>query len=129
MHSLRLVLIAGMAALTVGCASSRAPSASGVARLEQQRASRPNDAAVARSLGIAYYKQGKFTEARPVLEQAVRLDPRDGAASLYLGLTAEQQKDLPAAKAAYQTYVRFGRTSRVRRQLCPRRSARRRRSR
>src|SRR5205085_11595656 len=47
----------------------------------------------------------------------VRLDPRDGAASLYLGLTAEQQKDLPAAKAAYSTYIRFGRTSRVRKQL------------
>lgn len=117
MHSLRLALAAGVAALTVGCASSRQPSAGGVARLEQARAARPNDAAVARSLGIAYYKQGKYTEARPVLEQAVRLDPRDGAASLYLGLTAEQQKDLPAAKAAYQTYIRFGRTSRVRRQL------------
>lgn len=116
MRSLRLVLAAAVAALVFVPAAS-AQNNKGIAKLEAARAARPNDAAVARSLGIAYYKQGKYAEARPVLEQAVRLDPRDGAASLYLGLTAEQQKDLPAAKAAYQTYVRFGRTSRVRRQL------------
>jgi len=45
------------------------------------------------------------------------LNPRDGAGSLYLGLTAERQNDLAGAKAAYQTYQRYGRTSRVRRQL------------
>jgi tetratricopeptide (TPR) repeat protein len=116
MRSLRLVLAATVASLAIVPAAS-AQNTKGIAKLEAARAARPNDAAVARSLGIAYYKAGKFAEARPVLEQAVRLDPRDGAASLYLGLTAEQQKDLPAAKAAYQTYVRFGRTSRVRRQL------------
>src|SRR5690349_348556 len=116
MRSLRLVIAAALATLAVvPAASAQNPKA--IAKLEAARAARPNDAAVARSLGIAYYKQGKYSEARPVLEQAVRLDPRDGAASLYLGLTAEQQKDLPAAKSAYQTYVRFGRTSRVRRQL------------
>jgi tetratricopeptide (TPR) repeat protein len=116
MRSLRFVIAAALATLAVvPAASAQNPKA--IAKLEAARAARPNDAAVARSLGIAYYKQGKYAEARPVLEQAVRLDPRDGAASLYLGLTAEQQKDLPAAKAAYQTYVRFGRTSRVRRQL------------
>ena len=116
MRSLRLVLAAAVASLAIAPAAS-AQNTKAIAKLEAARAARPNDAAVARSLGIAYYKGGKYTEARPVLEQAVRLDPRDGAASLYLGLTAEQQKDLPAAKAAYQTYVRFGRTSRVRRQL------------
>lgn len=104
-----------LAATTIVAAC--ATSAGGVARLEKARASRPNDAAVARSLGIAYYKAGKYAQARPLLDQAVRLDPRDGSAALYLGLTAEQQKDLPAAKAAYQTYVRFGRTSKVRKQL------------
>ena len=121
MRLLRLVLAIGVASLAAASAASAQRSAQqnnrGIARLEAARAQRPNDAAVARSLGIAYYKAGKFAEARPVLEQAVRLDPRDGSASLYLGLTAEQQKDLPAAKAAYQTYIRFGRTSRVRRQL------------
>jgi tetratricopeptide (TPR) repeat protein len=116
MRSLRLVLAATVATLAI-VPSASAQNTKGIAKLEAARAARPNDAAVARSLGIAYYKAGKFADARPVLEQAVRLDPRDGSSSLYLGLTAEQQKDLPAAKAAYQTYVRFGRTSRVRRQL------------
>jgi TolB-like protein len=36
---------------------------------------------------------------------------------LYLGLTAEQLNDITAARSAYQSYIRFGRTSRVRRQL------------
>jgi tetratricopeptide (TPR) repeat protein len=91
--------------------------ADGLTRLEKSRASRPNDAAVARSLGIAYYKAERYTNARTHLDQAVRLDPRDGAAALYLGLTAEQQKDMPGAKAAYQAYLRYGKTSKVRKQL------------
>ncbi len=109
MLSIRSLAAAGIVALTFGCASSGQMNAGGVARLERARASRPNDAAVARSLGIAYYKAGRY--------EAVRLDPRDGSAALYLGLTAERQKDIPAAKAAYQSYVRYGRTSKVRRQL------------
>jgi TolB-like protein len=116
MRSLRLSLAVLVALLATASAAS-AQNDKAIARLEAARAARPNDAAVARSLGIAYYKQNKFTEARTHLDQAVKLDPRDGAASLYLGLTAEQQKDLPAAKSAYSTYIRFGRTSRVRKQL------------
>lgn len=109
--------IVGAAVLAMGCASSGQMGATGVARLEKARAARPNDAAVARSLGIAYYKSGKFADARKNLSEAVRLDPRDGSAALYLGLTAEKQNDIAAAKVAYQGYVRYGRTSKVRRQL------------
>lgn len=110
-----LLLIAATT-IVAACATS-GTGAGGVARLERARASRPNDPAVARSLGIAYYKAGRYADARRALDQAVRLDPRDGSAALYLGLTAEQQKDLPGAKAAYQAYVRYGRTSKVRKQL------------
>lgn len=117
MSCTRFFIATGLLALVVGCASSGQMSAGGISRLERARAARPHDAAVARSLGIAYYKEGRFQDARTHLEQSVRLDPRDGAASLYLGLAAEQQQDLQAAKAAYQTYVQYGRTSRVRRQL------------
>lgn len=116
MRLIRAGLVAALAVGAAACAST-GQTAGGVARLERARTARPNDAAVARSLGVAYYKQGKYAEARPHLEQAVRLNPRDGTATLYLGLTAEQQQDLAAAKAAYQGYVRYGRTSRVRRQL------------
>lgn len=104
-------------ALATACASTGQARGDGVARLEQARTARPTDAGVARSLGIAYYRAGRFGHARAQLDSAVRIDPRDGTAALYLGLTAEQQQDFPAAKAAYTGYVRHGRTSRVRRQL------------
>lgn len=117
MVSIRSVIAVGLTAFAVACASSGQMNAGGISRLERARASRPNDAAVARSLGIAYYKTGRYDDARKQLTQAVRLDPRDGSAALYLGLTAERLHDLPAAKAAYQSYVRYGRTSKVRRQL------------
>jgi TolB-like protein len=117
MRSVLSKVAVGFAALAVGCASSGQMSADGVSRLERARASRPNDPAVARSLGIAYYKAGRYPAARAQLDRAVRLDPRDGTAVLYLGLTAEKQNDIPAARAAYQGYVQHGRTSRIRRQL------------
>ena len=118
MRFIRSLVAVGVAMLIVGCASSgQQMSATALKRLEQARASRPNDAAVARNLGIAYYKARRYADARTALTQATRLDPKDGTAALYLGLTAEQQKDIPAAKAAYQSYIRYGRTSRVRRQL------------
>jgi tetratricopeptide (TPR) repeat protein len=72
---------------------------------------------VNRSLGIAYYKANRYPEARVALEAANKIDARDGTTSLYLGLTAEAQNDLPAAKNAYASYIQYGRTSRVRGQL------------
>jgi len=123
MPSYRSLLPFALALLASACASSGQPRADGVARLEASRAARPSDAAIARSLGIAYYKTGRFDDARKQLDAAVTMNPRDGAAVLYLGLTAEQQKDIPAAKAAYQGYLRHGRTSRIRRQLEARHAA------
>lgn len=117
MRRTALVVWAGLVASTAGCASSGQLGGDGLARLEKSRESRPNDPAIARSLGIAYYKAAKYPEARSNLETAVRLDPRDGAAALYLGLTAEQTNDVAGAKSAYQTYVRYGKTSKVRKQL------------
>jgi len=116
MRRIGSIVLVGMVALATPCASfGQKPDAT--AKLEAARQKKPNDPAIARSLGIAYYKAGKFPEARSNLEVAVRLDPRDGAAALYLGLTAEEQKDIPAAKAAYQTYARFGKTAKVRKQI------------
>jgi len=121
MRFARSIVVVGVAVFAAGCATvsrgAATPDAGAIAKLEKQRAARPNDAAVARSLGIAYYKSDKLAEARTHLERAVKLDPRDGSATLYLGLTAEKQKDIPAARAAYQGYVRYGKTSKVRRQL------------
>ena len=60
---------------------------------------------------------GRLPEARQTLEQAAKADPTDGTTQLYLGLTAEAQDDLVAARQAYSSYVNFGRTARVRKLL------------
>lgn len=123
MRRLKSLMMVGMVGLAAGCASSGQMGTDSASRLEKSRQSRPNDPAVARSLGIVYYKAAKYPEAREHLEVAVRLDPRDGAAALYLGLTAEQQQDIGAAKSAYQMYARYGKTAKVRTQIEARLSA------
>jgi TolB-like protein len=107
-----------MALVGIGaCATGGAAGPEAIARLEREHTAQPRSEAVLRSLGIAYYKSGKFAEARATLEQAVKLEPRDGTAVLFLGLTAESQNDIPAARAAYGSYLHYGRTSRVRHAL------------
>ena len=107
------LLVGGLAA----CATGGMSAGDSVTRLEQQQRSSPTSAAVNRSLGIAYYKANRYAEARASLEAATKIDPKDGTTSLYLGLTDEELGDLSAAKAAYSSYIQFGRTSRVRSQL------------
>lgn len=109
-----------LAALLGACATGGAiptPTPGSVARLEREQRDTPASAAVNRALGIAYHQLHLYPEARAALETASRLDPKDGTTSLYLGMTAEAQNDLPAAKRAYSSYLEFGRTSRVRAQL------------
>jgi tetratricopeptide (TPR) repeat protein len=111
-----LVLLGAVTACATG-GGGNLTSGEAVTRLEQEQHAAPTSAAVNRSLGIAYYKANRFAEARTALEAASRLDPKDGTASLYLGLTDEALGDLPAARTAYASYIQFGRTSRVRSQL------------
>lgn len=106
-----------VAALLGACATGRVPTGEAIARLQAQRDRQPRAAAVHRSLGIALYKAGRYDEARSALADAARLDPRDGTTALYLGLAAEQQNDVAAARAAYTSYLRHGRTRRIRNQL------------
>lgn len=104
-----------MAIAFTGCAA-RAPLAA-ITRLERQRDARPEATKVLRALGIAYYRDGRFDDARRVLARAHELSPNDGTTSLYLGMAAEQRGDLAGARDAYASYVAHGRTSRVRAQL------------
>lgn len=105
------------ALVLAACASGGLTPAESIARLERDQRSAPQSATVNRSLGIAYYKAGRLAEARRALETASQLEPTDGTTALYLGLTAEAQNDLPTARRAYSSYLRYGRTSRVRGQL------------
>jgi TolB-like protein len=53
-------------------------------------------------------------EARAILDSAVALDPRDGVAAIFLGMTAESQGDFPAARAAYDRSVQVARSNELR---------------
>ena len=101
-------------ALAAGCASVQLTPQASIAKLEQQRAADPKSVAVLRALGVQYYKQQRYAEARAVLTEAASIAPTDGVVALYLGLSAEGMNDLPAAKAAYSSYLKVGRTQRVR---------------
>ena len=115
--TIRTVLSATTIALVTGCATVAPTPQVAIARLEQQRTASPKNVAVLRGLGVQYYKAQRYAEARAVLTQAATLAPNDGVVALYLGLSAEAMNDLPAAKAAYSSYLKVGRTSRVRSQL------------
>jgi TolB-like protein len=117
MHRTRSLLALLTCALLAGCATGRARPASTVARLERASVANPRSASVLRALGIAYYKAGQMARARTTLEQARTLAPKDGATALYLGLAAEQTGDVAVARAAYSSYLTYGKTRRVRRQL------------
>ena len=103
-------------ALSLGACAS-ATSGRSVANLEQAQRAQPRSFDANRSLGIAYYKAGRYAEARAALAAAADLQPRDGTTALYRGLAAEEAGDFADAKRAYSTYLAVGRTSRVRMQL------------
>lgn len=116
---------AAVLALTAasGCAAAISGSATNVARLEQQHRDNPSSERVQRSLGIAYFKANRLADARTSLQQATTTDSADGVAALYLGMTAEAQHDVPAARTAYQHYLGVGHTAGVRMQIAARLAA------
>jgi tetratricopeptide (TPR) repeat protein len=81
-----------------------------LAKLEAKRQANPNDARALRDLGIALFKLKRFSDARSVLTEASRINPKDGVTALYLGMSAEEMNDLPAANQAYTTYLATGKT-------------------
>jgi len=113
----RFVGATAVLVLGAGCATVQPTPQVAITRLEAQRAKSPKSVEVLRALGIQYYKAQRYTDARTVLSEAATEAPKDGVVALYLGMSAEGMGDLPAAKAAYSSYLKVGRTQRVRRQL------------
>ena len=101
-------LLVALGAFALPVAAQQRPDA--VVKLERERAANPGSLAANRALGIWYYKAGRFAEARPPLDQARQLDPKDGVSALYAGLAAEQMKDFTAARVAYNRYLEVGKT-------------------
>jgi tetratricopeptide (TPR) repeat protein len=108
------------ALLACGCATAISGSADNIARLEQARTSKPESEQVQRSLGIAYFKGNRLSDAHVALQRAASMAPADGMAALYLGLTAEAQNDLPSARTAYDNYLKVGKTRAVKKQIAER---------
>jgi TolB-like protein len=81
---------------------------------EQRRDKAPSSAEAQRRVGIAYYKLSRYADAAAALTRATSLDPRDGLAALYLGMTAEATNDLAAARSAYTRYLATGKTRKTR---------------
>jgi TolB-like protein len=103
--------------LGTGCASVQPTPQVAIARLEAKRTASPKSVEVLRALGIQYYKAQRYTDSRTVLAEAATMAPNDGVIALYRGLASEGLGDLAGAKAAYSSYLKVGRTQRVRRQL------------
>lgn len=99
-----LVLAAGACA-TGGAIRVSDVTPESIPSLEAERSQRPQDAGTLARLGVAYFKAQRYGDARPVLDSAVAGDPRNGAAAIYLGMTAEQLGDFVAARTAYQHYI------------------------
>jgi len=114
---IRSALLVGAALFGSGCAAAISGSGDSITRLEKARAADPQSEAVERSLGIAYFKGNRYDDARDALKKAAEMDPRDGVAALYLGLTAEALNDVPGARAAYQSYLAVGKTRAAKKQI------------
>ena len=116
MKTVHIAILTG-ALVSSACARTISGSADNITRLELARTAEPKSEAVQRSLGIAYFNANRFDEARDALRTAMSMDPKDGVAALFLGLTAEAQSDLSAARTAYESYLKIGRTQGVKKQI------------
>ncbi len=121
MRLVRSLLVGSLIALTVAPASAQGSDP--IAKLEAARTKNPQNVAALRALGVAYYKAKRFADARTVLDQARRLDPKDGVSSLYAGLASEEVGDLTNAREAYNTYLQVGKTRKVRNEISGRLTA------
>lgn len=110
----RILIVLGLLAVAAPSAQAQRDP---IARLEAARTANPRNVAALRALGVAYFKANRFADARTVLDQARAMDPRDGVSALYAGMSAERLEDFAGAKAAYNDYLRIGRSRRTRTQI------------
>lgn len=112
LRRLALLPLIGLGLISSGCATGG--SSAPLTRLEAARAANPSSVAALRALGIAYYKNQRYADARTVLSAARKLDPKDGVSALYAGLACEALEDYTGAKDAYNSYLQVGKTRSVR---------------
>jgi tetratricopeptide (TPR) repeat protein len=98
------VLVAS-AVLFASAEALQAQAQDPIAKLEAARDADPQNVAALRSLGIAYFKRDRFTDASTVLEHARSLAPTDGLIALYAGMSAEGIPNYTVAREAYHQYL------------------------
>ncbi len=113
-RSFRAGLVLALLAAAIPAAAQQGKATDVLAKLQREAAANPSSVAANRALGIWYYHNQRFSEARVPLEHARTLEPKDGLSALYAGLAAEQEKDWIAAKTAYTSYLAVGKTRGVR---------------
>lgn len=100
------VCVAGVLAafLLVGCAGGPTPGGTTpetLAALEAQVAQHPTDATRNLRLAKAYHAAGRFADARRTVGTAVRLQPSNVEAQVYLGLSYEGLMQYDSARVVY----------------------------
>ncbi len=88
-----------------------------IPELEARAEASPDDLEVRTQLGVAYYEDGRYLEARDILGRVVEDGSTEGAAFLYLGLANEELEDWAGAREAYSGYLEVGRYDRLRGEL------------
>lgn len=83
------------------CAMLQAQPAIAVTHLQEAARSAPENAAVARSLGVALLAVDSLDAAFSALERARGLDPKDPLTRLHLGQVHEQRRQLTRAAQSY----------------------------
>jgi tetratricopeptide (TPR) repeat protein len=108
---LRVTLVLACGACASGGAAVRVADVTprSIPSLEAQKSQHPQDANTLARLGVAYFKAGRYEDARPVLDSALAHDATNGVAAIYLGMTAEQLGDFVTARTAYEQYIAVSR--------------------
>lgn len=104
MTRMRVLALAGLVAVVIGCARSAptpVPTPADIASLEAARQQRPNDASVLTRLGIAYYDAKDYRKAADALRATLVIEPASYAAAVYLGLSYEELGNLDSARTSY----------------------------
>ena len=113
---------ASLLLLLTACAAATtsAPDANELSRLEAAHQRDPDSKAATLALASAYHLTGRAADALPLLEAAREQHPRAGGVLLLLGTVREDLSDPAGALEAYQAYLEAEETGRVREQITQR---------
>ena len=73
----------------------------------------PNSPNTADTLGWAYYQNGAYSVAAPILEEAVKKNPENLAYRYHLGVTYQKLNDRAHARAQFEKIIAMNPTSPV----------------